>query len=86
MKSLLATVFGGVLVGTAMTMSPAHAATLYTQPLDNSLAGRFSYSASPGQLLADDFSIPEGGLISQVSWYGEAFFGQPFADFRIQFY
>ena len=61
----------------------AHAETVL---FSNPVALNGGLSSEPAQIVANHFSISGGGSISQVSWYGNAWFGKPFGPFSVTFY
>jgi hypothetical protein len=65
-------IFTGIGIVTLIVMATVptmHAGVLYSQSLDACCDGGPN-SIYTGQLLANSFTIPGGGVINQVSWYG----------------
>jgi hypothetical protein len=82
MKSKLLSLFSvaAVGIGTALgAISGAQAATLFSQPLNISAT---EFGSGIISQLADPFSIPGGGTINQVTWFGVGSSG----TFNIFFY
>jgi hypothetical protein len=70
MKKFPLIAIAAVIIGMA-TLIPAHAATIYSQPLNlNGDGGAYSYS---NQQLADAFQLSAAASLSNLSWYGDNF-------------
>lgn len=72
-----------LLTGLVFAAGSAQATILFSQPLTTE--GGF-YSYYPAQMLADDFSIPGGGVINEVTWYGDNFFNMPLGPLSVTFH
>jgi hypothetical protein len=74
-----------VAASAILAAGQAGATVLFNQTLDNTIGGG-GWSHVGGQRFADPVSLAADSTVDQVTWYGAAYFGLPFATFDVDVY